>query len=234
MGDLDILSEDGGLAFCRGWRDSTESGGSGVLVVLPTSVQPTANVDRLAHGYSFRDELDSTWAVRPIELVRDRGQSILVLEDPGGDLLGSLLGAPMEVGFRIAVGIAATLGQVHRRGLIHKDIKPANILVNLANNEVRLTLFAAGKFDQYERDIPYATLAQAFQTLIRQILVKSEAEVGHWRRALPEALGAHGQLIVNLVPELESSSGNSQPFPTCRRKKRRIDLNWYSDAFSNG
>ena len=38
-------------------------------------------------------------------------------------------------------------------------------------------LFAAGKFDQYKRDIPYATLAQAFQTLIRQILVKSEAEV---------------------------------------------------------
>src|SRR6202044_1201571 len=38
-------------------------------------------------------------------------------------------------------------------------------------------LFAAGKFDQYKRDIPYATLAQAFQTLMRQILVKSQAEV---------------------------------------------------------
>ncbi len=45
-------------------------------------------------------------------------------------------------------------------------------------------LFASGKFDQYKRDIPYATLAQAFQTLIRQILVKSEAEVGKWRPAL--------------------------------------------------
>ena len=42
-------------------------------------------------------------------------------------------------------------------------------------------LFASGKFDQYKRDIPYATLAQAFQTLIRQILVKSEAEVDRWR-----------------------------------------------------
>ena len=37
-------------------------------------------------------------------------------------------------------------------------------------------LFASGKFDQYKRDIPYATLAQAFQTLVRQILGKSEAE----------------------------------------------------------
>ena len=50
-------------------------------------------------------------------------------------------------------------------------------------------LFASGKFDQYKRDIPYATLAQAFQALVRQILVKSEAEVGQWRRALLEAVG---------------------------------------------
>src|SRR5207237_6206594 len=48
-------------------------------------------------------------------------------------------------------------------------------------------LFASGKFDQYKHDIPYATLAQAFQTLIRQILVKSEAEVERWRGALREA-----------------------------------------------
>jgi hypothetical protein len=64
-------------------------------------------------------------------------------------------------------------------------------------------LLAAGKFDQYKRDIPYATLAQAFQTLIRQILVKNETEVDQWRSALAEALGAHGQLMVELVPELE-------------------------------
>lgn len=50
-------------------------------------------------------------------------------------------------------------------------------------------LFASGKFDQYKRDIPYATLAQAFQTLVRQILVKSEAEVEHWCGALREAVG---------------------------------------------
>ena len=45
-------------------------------------------------------------------------------------------------------------------------------------------LFASGKFDQYKRDIPYATLAQAFQTLIRQILVKSETEAEQWRGAI--------------------------------------------------
>ena len=42
-------------------------------------------------------------------------------------------------------------------------------------------LFASGKFDQYKRDIPYATLAQAFQSLVRPLLGQSEAELGRWR-----------------------------------------------------
>jgi PAS domain S-box-containing protein len=72
-------------------------------------------------------------------------------------------------------------------------------------------LFAAGKFDQYKRDIPYATLAQAFQTLIRQILGRNESEIAHWRDALHEALGPNGQLIVNLIPEIEPIIGAQQP-----------------------
>ncbi|MEN3313497.1 MAG: hypothetical protein V7645_2826, partial [Actinomycetota bacterium] len=74
-------------------------------------------------------------------------------------------------------------------------------------------LFVSGKFDQYQRDIPYATLAQAFQTAVRQILAKSEKEADQWRVALAEALGPHGQLIVNLVPELEYLIGKQPPVP---------------------
>ena len=72
-------------------------------------------------------------------------------------------------------------------------------------------LFAAGKFDQYKRDVPYATLAQAFQMLVRQILVASEAEVDRWRHALLEALGPNGQLMVNLIPEVEFVIGKQPP-----------------------
>src|SRR5580658_8113723 len=72
-------------------------------------------------------------------------------------------------------------------------------------------LFAVGKFDQYKRDVPYATLAQALQMLVRQILVKSEAEVDHWRHALLEALGPNGELIVNLIPEVEFAIGKQPP-----------------------
>ena len=72
-------------------------------------------------------------------------------------------------------------------------------------------LFATGKFDQYKRDIPYATIAQAFQSLVRQILSKSEAELRTWRDALREALSPHGQLMVDLIPELKLVIGEQPP-----------------------
>jgi PAS domain S-box-containing protein len=72
-------------------------------------------------------------------------------------------------------------------------------------------LFASGKFDQYQRDIPYATLAQAFQSLIRTLLGSSEAELSPWRSALQDALGPNGKLMVNLVPELQLIIGEPPP-----------------------
>ena len=74
-------------------------------------------------------------------------------------------------------------------------------------------LLATGKFDQYKRDIPYAILAQAFQTLVRQILVKSAAEVDQWRSALVDAVGPSGQLIVDLIPEVEFIIGKQPSVP---------------------
>jgi PAS domain S-box-containing protein len=419
IGGLEALSEDGGLFLGRGWRKGAGGARKDVLVVRPTSEQP-ATLARLVHEYSFKDELDGAWAVRPLELVQDRGQSILVLEDPGGALLEEMLGTPMELGrfLRLAIGVTTALGKLHQRGLVHKDIKPANILLNAASGEVRLTgfgitsrlprerqlpdapeaiagtlaymapeqtgrmnrsidsrsdlyslgvtfyqmltgslpfnasdpmewvhchiarqaqtpgeringipeaissivmkllaktaeeryqtaagiesdlrrclkewqshgrvdpfppgahdasdrllipevlygrepeiatllasfervvgggrpelvlvsgysgigkssvvnelhkplvpprgLFASGKFDQYKRDIPYATLAQAFQSLIRPILAKNEDELGRWRDTIREALGPNGQLMVDLVPELKLIIGEQEPVP---------------------
>jgi predicted ATPase/signal transduction histidine kinase len=74
-------------------------------------------------------------------------------------------------------------------------------------------LYASGKFDQYKRDIPYVTFAQAFQSLVRSLLSQGEAELGRWRDSLSEALGSNGQLIVNLVPELELIIGKQPTVP---------------------
>jgi PAS domain S-box-containing protein len=420
-GDLQILWEDNDRVFCRGWRRSADGRRRAVLAVLPAAAHPSpASLARLAHEYELKDELDDAWAVRPLALERERGRTVLLLEDPGGEPLDHLLDAPMEIGrfLSLAIGIGAALGKAHQRGFVHKDLKPAHILVNRESGEVRLTgfgiasrlsrerqapeppefiagtlaymapeqtgrmnrsidarsdlyalgitfyrmltgtlpftasdpmewvhchiakkpvppaerlanvpaavsaitmkllvknaeeryqtaagverdlrrcltewesrsridefpvgehdtpdrllipeklygrereieallaafdrvaatgmtelvlvsgysgigksavvhelhrvlvpprgLFAAGKFDQYKRDIPYATLAQAFQALVRQILGKSDAEVGRWRDALQESVGPNGQLMVTLIPELELIIGKQSPVP---------------------
>jgi len=72
-------------------------------------------------------------------------------------------------------------------------------------------LFASGKFDQYKRDIPYSTLVQAFQDLIRPLLGKSEADLAPWREALCEALRPNAQLMIDVVPELKLVIGDQPP-----------------------
>jgi predicted ATPase len=74
-------------------------------------------------------------------------------------------------------------------------------------------LFAAGKFDQYKQDIPYATLAQAFQSLVRSLLAKSETELSGWREALLEALSPNGRLMADVTPELKLIIGEQPPVP---------------------
>ncbi len=74
-------------------------------------------------------------------------------------------------------------------------------------------LFASGKFDQHQGDIPYATLAQAFQGLIQPLLGKSEQELSEWRADFLQALGSEGSLILNLVPGLKFIVGEQPAVP---------------------
>src|SRR5882724_13181134 len=155
--NFQVLWEDGELIFCRGVSHANERDRSAVLVVLPATEHPTpATLNRLAHEYGLRDELDGTWAVRPLELISESGRSMLVLEDPGGEPLDRLLGAPMEVErfLRLAIGIAVALGKLHERGLVHKDIKPVNILVNDVTGAVKFTGFGIASRLARERQAP--------------------------------------------------------------------------------
>jgi len=417
---LEPLRESADFTLYRGQEQGNSSP---VLALALAAEQPSPqDLRRLEHEYSLAAELDPAWAVRPLALTRHEGRTILVFKDPGGQPLDQILernkGQALDLMYflRIAIGLASAINQVHGQGLVHKDIKPANVLVADAGNvwltgfgiasrlprdrqlpvppeiiagtlaymapeqtgrmnrsidtrsdlyslgvtlyqmltgvlpfaaadplewvhchiarqptppcdraavpepvsaitmkllaknaeeryqtasgleadlrrclaewqsrgridsfplgahdssnrllipeklygrereidtllaafdrvvaqgtpEVLLVsgysgvgkssvvselhkaivpargLFAAGKFDQYERDVPYATVAQACQTLINQILVKSEAEVEQWRHTLLEAMGPSGQLIVNLVPELELVIGKQSTVP---------------------
>ena len=418
---FEVLWEDADRVFCR-VRPVDAKGCSHAFIPVPSGTEhPTLeSINRLTREYELKDYLDSAWALRPVELVSERGRTMLVVEYAGGEPLDRVLRQPMEVGrfLRIAVELSAALGRLHGRGLIHKDIKPANVIVNAAAGRVWLTgfgtssllprerqspeppefiagtlaymapeqtgrvnrsidsrsdlyslgvtfyemltaslpfaasdpmewvhchiarqptppserlrsipgpvsaitmkllsktaeeryqsaagvendlrrcfsewatygrigefalgardtsdrlmipeklygrdrevetlltafdrivagarpelilvsgysgigksavvnelhkplvpprgLFASGKFDQYKRDIPYATLAQAFQSLIRPLLGKNEDELRKWRDALREALEPNGLLIVELVPELKHVIGEQPPVP---------------------
>jgi PAS domain S-box-containing protein len=74
-------------------------------------------------------------------------------------------------------------------------------------------LFASGKFDRYKRDIPYSTLVQAFQSLVRPLLGKSDAELAIWRGAFLEALALNARLMTDLIPELKLIIGDQAPVP---------------------
>ncbi|PTL84005.1 trifunctional serine/threonine-protein kinase/ATP-binding protein/sensor histidine kinase [Vitiosangium sp. GDMCC 1.1324] len=67
----------------------------------------------------------------------------------------------------------------------------------------RRGFFLSGKFDQFQRDIPYATLAQAIRGLVQQLLAGSDEELAAWRERVNQAWEGQGQLLVNLVPQLE-------------------------------
>ena len=416
---LEPLRKDEEFILYRGHSKQAEA--PSVLLLAPVSLRPALEtLKKIEHEYSFRNELDATWAVRPIILSQYKEQRVLVLEDPGGEPLNRLIHGPMEMMqfLRFAIGLATALSQLHKRALIHKDVKPANVLVDSAIGQVWLMgfgiasrlprerqspqppefiagtlpymapeqtgrmnrsndsrsdlyafgvtlyqmltgslpftasdpmewvhchiarqpvppgerlksvprpvsaiimkllakaaeqryqtaagaesdlrrclaewetqgcidefppgehdtsdrlliheklygremeietllncfdriaagsrpelvlvsgysgigkssvvnelqkplvpprgLFASGKFDQYKRDIPYATLAQAFQSLLRPLLTRSEAELRKWRNALHEALDPNGQLIVDMVPELKLIIGEQPPVP---------------------
>ncbi|WP_082077187.1 AAA family ATPase [Bradyrhizobium sp. LTSPM299] len=427
---VQALSQEGDGLLRRIQLPATDGHPSTSVTVLAASERPTPNgLNRLAREYELTEYLDRSWALQPLELVRENGQTTLILEDPGGELLSQLLGTPMVIErfLHLAIGITAAIGKMHQRGLVHKDIKPANVLVNSHDGEIRLTgfgiasrvprerqppgppqfiagtlaymapeqtgrmnrsidsrsdlyalgvtfyqmltgslpfdavdamewihchiarqpalptsrvpdvpltisaiiakllakaaedryqtavgleqdlrrcladwktlhrinpfslgehdirgqllipeklygrepdidalraafdgvllsgapelvlvsgysgigksavvnelhkvlvlprgLFASGKFDQYKRDIPYATLAQAFRGVIRQLLGQTEAELSKWRDNLAQVLGLNGLLITDLIPELRFIIGEQPPVPELPPREAKV------------
>ena len=159
-GGSQVLWEDGERVFRRGWRMDEDGRHRPALFVLPAADHPSrSTLDHFRHEYELRGELDGSWAARPLELVNDSGRTLLILDEDGdSEPLGRLLGQPMEPArfLRLAIGMAAALGKLHQRGLVHKDVKPANVLVTCATGAVRLTGFGIASRLQCERQSPHA------------------------------------------------------------------------------
>src|SRR5438128_4133378 len=153
---FELVRSDEALALHRG-RSGTPSSRRPILLLTPLSGHPTpATLERLGHEHSLARELRSAWAAQPVALTEHQGRTTLVLEDPGGEPLDGLLRAPMELGLflRVAVGLASALRQLHAQGIIHKDIKPANLLVDTATGGVWLMGFGIASRLRRERQAP--------------------------------------------------------------------------------
>src|SRR5471032_2064901 len=154
---LEPLREEADFTLYRG----RELGNPTPILAVATNQSSPQSLKRLEHEWSLASELDAAWAAQPLALTRHQGRAILILKDPGGEplvwVIGRHKGHALDLTrcLRIAVGLAATLSQAHRQGLIHKDVKPANALVDAAGH-VWLTGFGIASRLPRERQSPAA------------------------------------------------------------------------------
>ena len=158
------MAQFSSFAFETVWNDgefllsrSADASGSVLLVLAPAVDQPApTSIARLEHAYELRNELDSHWAARPLALIDDHGKPALLIENHGGEVLARLLRKPWELKpyLPVAIGMTVALGRLHQRGLIHRDIKPTNVFVNVVTGQAWLSGFGLASRLPRERQSP--------------------------------------------------------------------------------
>ncbi|WP_066633869.1 hybrid sensor histidine kinase/response regulator [Desulfolucanica intricata] len=89
----------------------------------------------------------------------------------------------------------------------YTGIGKTSLVNELADSVQKRGFFVSGKFDRFQRNIPYASLIQAIKKLVRQILGENEEQIALWRDKILQALGPNGQIIIDLIPEVELITG---------------------------
>jgi predicted ATPase/signal transduction histidine kinase/DNA-binding NarL/FixJ family response regulator/tRNA A-37 threonylcarbamoyl transferase component Bud32 len=110
---------------------------------------------------------------------------------------------------RVASGTAEMMLVAGYSG-IGKSVLVKEIYKSLSEKQA---YFIAGKFDQFQRNIPYSALVNAFKELAQQLLTENEQLLSLWKQKLLTALGPNGQVIIDVLPEIEWIIGKQPPVP---------------------
>jgi predicted ATPase len=93
--------------------------------------------------------------------------------------------------------------------------------------------FISGKFDQYQRDIPYSAIVNAFQELVKQLLTEPEVKLQEWREKILAALRVNGQVIIDVIPEVEWIIGKQPEIPELGATEAQNRFNLVFQNFIN-
>jgi PAS domain S-box-containing protein len=132
--------------------------GHSQLALVPR--QPTiGSLEKLENEYALVSELDPAFAVMPAQLVPHQENMMLLLDDPGGHPLSTVLRRPQKLieQLHLALEISSAVGRLHANGLLHRDIKPHNFIVT-EQAGVRLTGFG-NAIQQSRRPLPADAIA---------------------------------------------------------------------------
>jgi len=176
----DTLSENQRSVVYRARRAA--DGQPVILKIVNASYPSLEQITRLRHEYRVTRELNMAGVVAALSLDRYRNGAAIVFEDFGGDSLARLGGGkPIDPGqfLSLAVQLADTLGHIHRRRVMHKDINPSNIVWNPRTDEVKIIDFSLAT--ELSRETP-AVLSPS--VLEGTLLYMSPEATGRMNRAI--------------------------------------------------
>ncbi|HEX8436015.1 ATP-binding sensor histidine kinase [Archangium sp.] len=148
------LQRGGGTIIYRAVRD--EDGRQVVIKALGPSRPRPRDLARLRNEHEIGSQLTTQSAVRLLALETIDAAPALVMEDFGGRSLDQLLGEPIQPGafLRLAIAIAEAVAEVHEQHVIHKDLKPHNILVREEDGAIQIVDFGIATFLAREQHLP--------------------------------------------------------------------------------